>query len=148
MPSTHTSLHYHLIFATKNREPFITKEWREKLHEYLGGTVRGLGGTPQGVGGVADHVHLLTALKPTHCLSDFMRDMKKSSSLWIKDTCGERRFEWQEGYAAFTVSPSARESVQSYIANQEFHHQTKLFREELIEVLEKAGVEYDERYLD
>ncbi|HEY1169881.1 MAG TPA: IS200/IS605 family transposase [Verrucomicrobiae bacterium] len=148
MPSTHTSFHYHLIFATKNREPFITKEWRDKLHEYLGGTVRGLGGTPQGVGGVSDHVHLLVALKPTHCLSDFMRDLKKSSSLWVTDRSLERQFQWQEGYAAFTVSPTARESVQSYIANQEKHHQTKSFREELVEVLKQAGVEFDEQYLD
>jgi putative transposase len=148
MPSTHTSLHYHLIFATKNRETFITKEWRDKLHEYLGGTVRGLGGTPQGVGGVSDHVHLLVALKPTHCLSDFMRDLKKSSSLWVTDRSFERQFQWQEGYAAFTVSPTARESVQSYIANQEKHHQTKSFREELIEVLKQAEVEFDEQYLD
>jgi REP element-mobilizing transposase RayT len=148
MPSTYTSLHYHVIFGTKDREPLIASIWRDRLHEYLGGVVRGLEGIPQGVGGVADHVHLLVALKPRHSLSDFMRDLKKSSSAWVAEEIGERSFRWQEGYAAFTVSPSGRESVRKYIASQEEHHRRKTFREELIEFLKKAGVEYEERYLD
>jgi REP element-mobilizing transposase RayT len=116
MPSTHTSLHYHLIFGTKNREPLIVSAWRSRLHELVGGVVRGLDGVPQGIGGTADHVHLLVGLKPTHCLSDFMRDLKKSSSTWVAQEMGARSFRWQEGYAAFSVSPSARESVRKYIA--------------------------------
>lgn len=148
MPSTHTSLHFHLIFGTKNRQPPISPAWRERLHEYLGGVVRGLDGIPGGVGGVADHVHLLVALKATHRLSDFMRELKKSSSAWVSEEIGERSFRWQEGYAAFTVSASARESAQKYIACQEGHHRLKTFREELIEFLEKSGMEYNERYLD
>jgi putative transposase len=148
MPSTHTSLHYHLIFATKNREPYLLQEWRTKLHEYLGGTVRGLNGYPQGIGGVADHVHLLVALKPTHCLSDFMRELKKASSTWIRETIHAPNFSWQEGYAAFTVSASARESVKAYIANQEEHHRTRSFRDELMDFLTKSGIGFDERYLD
>jgi putative transposase len=148
MPSTHTCLLYHLVFATKNREPFILKEWRDRLHEYLGGAVRGLGGTPQGVGGVGDHVHILVALKPTQCLSDFIRELKKASSIWITATYHVPAFQWQEGYAAFTVGASARASVQQYIANQEEHHRHRSFREELIDFLQKAGVEYDERYID
>ena len=147
MPSTHTGLHYHLIFSTKNREPVISKEWRDRLHEYLGGTVRGLHGVPQGTGGVADHVHLLVGLKPTHCLADFMRELKKASSAWIAHTV-RRSFQWQEGHAAFTVSPSARAAVQEYIANQEEHHRHISFREELIKALQASGIEYDERYLD
>ena len=148
MPSTHTSLLYHLIFATKNREPLMAAEWRARLHEYLGGVVSGLGGTPQGIGGVADHVHLLVGLKPTHCLADFMRELKKSSSVWVVEQIGEKRFRWQEGYAAFTVSASAREAVQRYISGQAEHHRTTTFREELVAYLKKSGVEYDERYLD
>ena len=117
-------------------------------HEYLGGTVVGLDGTPQGVGGVADHVHLLVGLKPTHCLSDFMRELKKSSSIWVTEQIGTAEFAWQEGYAAFTVSASARDSVRDYIGRQEEHHRRKTFREELVEFLQKSGVAYDERYLD
>mgnify|MGYP000137024310 CR=1 FL=1 len=148
MPSTHTCLLYHIVFATKDREPLIHASWRARLHEYLGGAVRGLGGTPQGVGGVADHVHLLLGLKPTHCLADLMRELKKSSSSWVAETISVPSFRWQEGYAAFSVSASARLAVQEYIANQEEHHRNKTFREELIEFLKKSGVEYDERYLD
>jgi len=148
MPSTYTSLHYHIVFATKSREPLIIPDWRGRLHEYLGGTVRGLEGIPQGIGGVVDHVHLLVALKPTHCLSDFVRELKKASSVWICETIRQPRFHWQEGYAAFTVSSSARPSVQDYIARQEEHHRRRTFREELVEFLQKAGLEFDERYLD
>ncbi len=147
MPSTHTSLHYHLIFATKNREPNISPAWRAGLHSYLGGIVKGLDGHPEGIGGVADHVHLLVSLKPTACLSDFMRELKKSSSAWVRES-KLPGFQWQEGYAGFTVSASASESVQRYIANQEEHHRAKSFREELVEFLEKSGVSYDPRYLD
>ncbi len=148
MSSTYLSLHYHLVFSTKNREAIIAPEWRARLHDYLGGTVRGLGGFPEGIGGVADHTHLLVGLKATHCLSDFMRELKKASSTWVHHEIGLRAFAWQEGYAAFTVSATARESVKHYIANQEEHHRVKSFREELIEMLTKAGIEYDPKYLD
>ena len=148
MSSTYLSLHYHLIFSTKLREPLIAAEWQERLHEYLGGTVHGLGGFPQGIGGVADHVHLLVGLKATHCLADFMRELKKASSAWAHDEIGLRSFAWQEGYAAFTVSATSREGVKRYIANQAEHHRQRSFREELIELLNRAEMEYDERYLD
>ena len=148
MPSTYLSLHYHLVFGTKNREPFIAPEWKSRLHDYLGGTVRGLGGYPEGVGGVADHVHLLVGLKATHCLADVLRELKKASSVWVHEEIGLRGFAWQEGYAAFTVSATSREAVKHYIANQEEHHRVKSSRGELVEMLNKAGVEYDPRYLD
>ena len=148
MPSTHISLLYHLIFATKNREPLIAEEWRSRLHEYLGGMVRGLGGISQGVGGVADHVHLLVGLKATHRLADFMRELKSDSSKWVRHSFPHIRFAWQEGYAAFSVSSSAAHSVREYIAKQAEHHRHRTFREELVEFLRKCGVKYDERYLD
>lgn len=148
MSSTYLSLHYHLIFSTKHREPSIAKDWQVRLHEYLGGTVKGLDGFPQGVGGVADHVHLLVGLKATHRLSDFLRELKKASSAWVHDEIGLKSFAWQEGYAAFTVSVTSREGVKRYIANQAEHHRQRSFREELIDLLMKAGIEFDERYLD
>ncbi|MDD5390198.1 MAG: IS200/IS605 family transposase [Gallionellaceae bacterium] len=148
MPSTHTSLHYHLIFATKNREPRLAPEWRGQLHEYLGGTVRGLDGHAQGIGGVDDHVHLLVSLKATHCLADFMRELKKAASSWIRATHRQPDFHWQEGYAAFSVSASALDTVRAYIARQEAHHQKEPFRNELLAFLQKSGVEFDARYLD
>ena len=148
MPSTYLSLHYHLVFSTKDRTPFIETAWRSRLHEYMGGTIRGLGGHSQVVGGVADHVHSLVGLKATHRLSDFMRELKKATSVWVHDEIHLREFLWQEGYAAFTVSATARDAVEKYILNQEEHHRRRSFREELIEMLGKAGIEYDSKYLD
>jgi REP element-mobilizing transposase RayT len=148
MSSTHTCLLFHLVFATKNREPRRDAAWRSNLHDYLGGIIRGLEGTPQGIGGMADHVHLLVALKATHRLADVMREVKKASSAWIHDTLGQTDFHWQEGYAAFSVSASVRESVQTYIASQDDHHRTRTFREELVFFLGKSGIAYDPRYLD
>ena len=148
MSSTYLSLHYHLVFSTKDRQPTIEDVWRPRLHDYLGGTIRGLGGFPQEIGGVQDHVHILVGLKATHRLSDFMRELKKASSAWVHDQLGHSEFAWQEGYAAFTVSATSRDSVVKYIANQPEHHRHRSFREELIELLARAGVEYDPKYLD
>ena len=141
MSTTHTNLVYDLIFATKQREPVIAPAWRAQLHAYLGGM-------PHGVGGVADHVHMLVSLKPTHCISDFMRELKKTSSRWVRETIGVASFHWQDGYAAFTVSASSRSAVRTYIAGQEEHDQVKTFREELVSFLKKSGVDFDERFLD
>jgi REP element-mobilizing transposase RayT len=148
MSSTYSSLHYHIVFSTKHRRPSIVETWRERLHAYLGGIVRSLDAFPDGVGGVEDHVHLLVGLSPNHRLSDFLRDIKKRSSVWVHDEIGDAEFYWQEGYAAFTVSPTAREDVRRYVANQVDHHRRSTFLEELVELLQRAGVEYDPRYLD
>ena len=148
MPSTYYTLLYHVIFSTKGRRRLIDTSCRNRLHEYIGGTISGLEGVPIAVGGVEDHVHLLFGLKPTHHLSDFMRELKKATSICASETMNLPEFKWQEGYAAFTVSPSMRETVQTYISKQEDHHRKKTFREELVEFLQKSGVEFDEQYLD
>lgn len=148
MSSTYYSLAFHLVWSTKHRRASIDDGWRTRLHEYLGGTLRGLDGQPLGVGGVADHVHLLVGLKPTHTLADVVREVKKASSTWVHDEIGLQDFSWQEGYSAFTVSPTARPQVHTYISNQEQHHRQRTFREELLLLLEKAGIAFDPRYLD
>ena len=107
MPSTYLSLHYHLVFGTKDRSPLIASAWRGRLHDYLGGTLRGLAGFPDTIGGIADHVHLLVGLQATHCLADVLRELKKASSIWVHEEIGLRLFAWQEGYAAFTVSATS-----------------------------------------
>jgi REP element-mobilizing transposase RayT len=146
MSSTFLSLHYHIVFSTKERCPFLRETWRDKMHEYLGGTVRGLGGIPEAIGGVADHVHLLVGLRATHCLADFMQELKKATSVWAKDN-HEPSFGWQDGYAAFTVSYTHIDPVKDYIRTQEEHHQQTDFIEELKRLLEKNGVEYKPEYL-
>src|SRR6266516_3896563 len=140
MGSTFLSLHYHIVFSTKDRRLFLRDSWRAMMHEYLGGTVRGLGGIPEATGGAADHVHLLVGLRATHCLADFMQELKKATSVWAKDN-HEASFGWQDGYAAFTVSYTHIVSVKEYIRTQEAHHRQTDFVEELKRLLEKNGVE-------
>lgn len=144
--STYLSLHYHVVFSTKNRVPCLAKEWRERLHSYMSGTIKGLGGYPQNTGGWNDHVHLLFGLKATHTVADTVRELKKASTAWIRDTIGLRTFSWQEGYAAFTVGYRQRDIVRAYIDRQEDHHRTKTYKEEVLGLLEESGVEYDPRY--
>ena len=122
MPSTHTSLHVHLVFSTKDRRPMISKDWSERLHAYLGGIVKGLDGAPLAIGGIDDHVHLLVGLRSSHRLDYFLRDVKADSSEWIHNEIRKRLFAWQKGYAAFSVSPSNVEGVKKYVLNQEEHH--------------------------
>jgi len=147
MGSTYLSLHYHIVFSTKERWPYIASAWRTRLHEYLGGTVRGLDGVPQAVGGVNDHVHLLVGLRATHALADFVRELKKSATNWVHEEVHETAFRWQEGYGAFTVSPTSRASVKRYISTQESHHRQQSYQDEFIDFLAKAEIEYDPKYL-
>src|ERR1700694_1706648 len=120
MASSYVSLNVHVIFATKNREPIIAKTWRDDLHTYLGGTIRGLGTNPLAVGGVVDHVHLFFGFKATHFVADIVREVKKASSVWSSQRFAA--FAWQTGYAAFSVGSEQMESVRAYIINQERHH--------------------------
>ncbi|HXG63970.1 MAG TPA: IS200/IS605 family transposase [Blastocatellia bacterium] len=147
MPSTHTSLRYHLVFSTKDRIPMIAQDWQAQLHAYLGGIVKDVGGVPLAVGGMADHVHLLIGLKPTHCLADVLREVKGGSSEWVHATLGRKKFAWQPGYGGYTVSPSNIERVRQYILHQQEHHRRRTFQEEYVEMLRMSGIEYDERYL-
>jgi len=145
--STFFSLNCHVIFSTKYRKPRIHDSWIQRLHEYLGGTVRGLEAIPLSVGGVADHVHLLMGLKTTHRICDVMCELKKQSSAWVHETLNEKGFQWQEGYAAFTVSPTSCGNVSRYIAGQAEHHKKVSFEVEIKELLRRAGVEFDPKYL-
>ncbi len=147
MSSTHLSLHVHVVFGIKHQRPLIARAWRARLHAFLGGAIRTLEVVPEAVGGVADHVHLLMGIRATHRLADVMRDVKRASSVWVHETISDKEFEWQDGYGAFTVSASLRDIVKRYIARQEEHHRKKSFKEEYLELLQRSGAEYDERYL-
>src|SRR5262249_6496287 len=92
--------------------------------------------------------HLLVGLKATHCLADIMRELKKAASAWVHEKIGLQTFSWQEGYAAFTISAPARLAVQQYIVNQEEHHRVRSSRDELLEMLAKAEIEYDSQYFE
>ena len=95
MPSTYLSLHYHIVFGTKNHQPLIQPAWRDDLHAYLGGIIRTANGIAESVGGVSDHVHLLVGLRATHCPADVLRELKSVSSGWVHDEVGVRHFHWQ-----------------------------------------------------
>jgi len=147
MPNTFTNLRYHIIFATKNREPFLVPPLLERMHAYLGGCIRTIEGTPLQIGGVSDHVHLLVGLKPTHCVSDVLCTIKKASTDWARREMRCGRFHWQDGYSAFTVGRKGIEALRRYIATQTEHHRTKTFAEEYRQFLKAHGIEFDERYV-
>jgi REP element-mobilizing transposase RayT len=147
MPSTHLSLHYHIVFSTKNRIAHIGLAWRSRLHDYLGGCIRTCGGAPDKIGGTEDHVHLLMELRGTHRLSDVMRDIKSASSAWVHQEIQLKEFAWQDGYGAFSLSVGHRRRLVEYIEHQEQHHKARGFQEEYVALLKAHGVVYDERYL-
>lgn len=146
MPSTHTNLHYHFVFATRDHVPLIRAEWRARLHAYIGGIVKNLEGVPLAVGGIEDHVHLLVGLKPSHRVDYVLRDIKADSSAFVRREIYDK-FSWQKGYGAFCVSPSGIEAVRRYVLNQEEHHKKRTFKAEYVELLKKSNTPYDERYL-
>jgi len=148
MPRSYTNLIYHIVFATKNRRTTITADRKERLYEYIGGTIRGLGGILLAINGMSDHVHILVKLRPDKSLSDVLRDMKANSSGWMHDVFPDAAdFSWQNGYGAFTVSSSQIDGVKRYIADQEIHHAGRSFEDEFVVLLEKNGVEFDRKYL-
>jgi len=147
MSSTHHALYYHFVFGTKDRVPFIAPSWCERLHAFMGGLVRHAGRVPTEIGGVADHVHMLISLKPTHLIAEVMRDVKRKSSEWVHDTVRDPGFGWQDGYGVFTVSVSNIPAVRRYIQDQEAHHRTRTFREEYLGFLAKHMVEFKEEYV-
>jgi len=148
MAHSYTCLLYHLVFSTKDREPWLQAELRPGLWEYLSGAIRSEGGFCLIANGVSDHVHLLARLRQDKAISEVLRSIKANSSGWIHDAFPKLRgFHWQEGYGAFTVSKSQMEAVRRYIAGQEAHHRKVTFQEEFLALLKAHEIEYDERYL-
>jgi putative transposase len=148
MPKSYTQLLYHFVFATKDRRPFLEPSIGERLHPYLGGIIREQGGSAIGINGAGDHVHVFARLRQDRSVADILRALKANSSAWLHRTFPALAdFAWQEGYGAFTVSASQKPRVKTYVEHQEEHHRKRSFREEFVELLQKHGIEYDERYL-
>ncbi len=149
MAGTFHNLKFHLVFSTKHRERWLTKDLRPRVWEYLGGTLRSEGAKLLAIGGVEDHVHFLFGWRTDEAISVLLRNLKANSSKWIHQTFpGLAEFRWQEGYAIFSVSESQVDRVVRYIASQEEHHRVKSFQEELIEFLKAHNLPYDGRYLN
>jgi putative transposase len=148
MPQSLSAVYIHLCFSTKNREPFLQdREIRTKLHAQLGGISKTLGCAPILTGGVEDHVHMLARFGRTITQAEWVKELKRVSNLWLKEQYDLSNFEWQGGYADFSVSESNLEKVKRYIAQQEEHHRRTNFQDELRELLKRHRIEWDERYI-
>jgi len=148
MAQTLVSLLTHIVFSTKHREDLITPTVEPHLYAYLGGITKDYGTQLLAAGGTANHVHLLVSQSKTMALSDLLEEIKKSSSKWIKTQGAEfARFHWQDGYGALSIGASQSPAVRAYLARQKQHHRKISFQEEFVALLEKYGIEYDERYL-
>ncbi len=147
MPQSLSVVYIHLVFSTKERRPFLRDpKLRQSVHAYLGEISKRLDCAPIVVGGVEDHVHLLARLGRTITQADWVKELKRVSNDWIQNQ-GIADFQWQIGYAAFSVSQSNLEHVKDYIVRQEEHHQKRSFQDELRALLRKHDTDWDEKYL-
>ena len=148
MPQSLSKVIVHIIFSSKDREPWLGSDIRPRMHAYLATICRDLGAELVRVGGVADHVHIVTTLPRTVSQAQLIGEIKKASSKWIKTLDARYRgFFWQRGYGAFSVSPSQLDTVVQYVEAQPEHHRTHTFQEEYRELLRRHGVDFDERYV-
>ncbi len=138
----------HIIFHVKWTGARMQKEDLKRIFSYISGIIKGVGGFPIRVGGTIDHVHILTTLPKTIALSDFVRTIKAESSKWVK-TLEKRykRFAWQDGYGAFSVSQSMVNKTISYIENQDLHHTKQTFEDEYKAFLDAYAIDYDDCYI-
>ena len=148
MADTYTQIYIQVVFAVKGRQALINHLWEEQLYKYITGTVQNKQQKMLAINGMPDHIHFLIGMKPSCCLSDLVREIKKSSNDFIKEQeLTKFQFNWQEGYGAFSYSHSQLDDVIAYIMNQKAHHQKKTFKEEYLEMLTKFNIEFKNEYL-
>lgn len=147
MPQSFASLHCHIVFSTKQRQPLIASATQTRLFEYIGGILRNHSSPLIAAGGMPDHVHLLLSLSRTMSVADLIRTIKSNSSHWMHEEMRQTGFQWQSGYGVFAVSFSQLKHVKAYLAQQEEHHRQVSFKEEFIELLRRHAIDWDERYV-
>jgi len=148
MAGKYLSLLVHFTWSTEKRYPWLEKPMRDDLYSIIGGIMRNKKAKLIAAGGVSDHIHLYASMPSTISIGDFVNAVKSNSSRWIHETYLRlRNFAWQEGYGAFSVSKSEEMQVVRHVLNQEDHHRRRTFKEELVALLDKHGIEYDKRYL-
>ena len=148
MANTYTQIYIQIVFAVKGRQNLISKVNREELHKFITGVISNRDQKLFAVFAMPDHVHILVSISPNILIADLVRDIKAVSSKFINENrWGKGKFNWQEGYGAFSYSKSNVDSVIKYILNQEEHHKKKTFKEEYLGFLRKFEIEYDEKYL-
>ena len=146
--STYSQIYIQVVFAVKNRKSLIEPTWEEQLYKYITGIITNKGQKLLAINGIPNHIHILIGMKPSCCLSDLVREIKKSTTSWIRGSklC-EYKFEWQQGFGAFSYSPSDLNSVISYIQKQKEHHKKKSFKDEYLILLKEFQVRYNDAYL-
>ena len=148
MTGTFSQIYIQYVFAVKGKENLLLNPRREEVFKYMAGIIKGKNHKPIIVNGVTDHVHVFVGLKPAMSISDLIRDVKNNSSNFINENKFVKgKFEWQEGYGAFSYSHSQLDNVYQYILNQEEHHRKTSFKQEYISFLKKFEIEYEEKYL-
>ena len=147
MASTFSQIYIQVVFSVKGRNSLIANSWEESLYKYITGIVKNKDQKLIAINGVADHIHFLISIKPNCCLSDLVREIKKSSNEYIRNKNFCKTFFWQEGYGAFSYSHSQLGNVINYIQNQKIHHQRSTFKEEYVDLLQKFEIEFDAKYL-
>ncbi|GAA4161620.1 IS200/IS605 family transposase [Chryseobacterium ginsenosidimutans] len=146
--STFRQIYYQIVFSTKHRKPVLNIEYEDQLYKYIWGIVKNKNCTLYRINGMPDHIHLFTDLHPSVSLSSFVKDIKVSSNLWIKQSGLFPDFEeWQTGYDAFTYSEREKDMIINYIKNQKEHHKNESFEDEYKNLLKSHRVEFDEKYL-
>ena len=148
MAGTFSQIYIQVIFAVKARNSLIGKEWEEELYRYINGIVQNKGQKMLAIQGIPNHIHFLIGMKPSCCLSDLVREVKKSSNSFIKEKKFSKfKFDWQEGYGAFSYSHSSLDNIIAYVMNQKEHHKKRTFKEEYMEFLNKFEIEFKDEYL-
>ena len=148
MANTYSQIYIHIIFAVQGRQNLIHKSHREEIHKYITGIIQNRGQKMLAIFCMPDHTHLFAGIKPSISVSDLVRDIKAGSSKFINDNRWlKSKFNWQEGFGAFSYSRSQLNNVIKYIENQKEHHKIKSFREEYVEFLEEFGIAYDDKYI-
>jgi REP element-mobilizing transposase RayT len=146
--STYSQIYIQVVFAVKNRQALISDDWEEELYKYITGIVQNKEQKMLAINGMPDHIHIFIGMKPSCCLSDLVREIKKATNSFINEKNFTKfKFEWQEGYGAFSYSQSSLDNVIGYIRNQKEHHKKRSFKEEYIDFLDKFNVEYKNEYL-
>ncbi len=148
MANTYTQCYFHLVFAVKNRNALIKKEWKNDLEKYIIGIVQNHKHKLLAIGSMPDHIHISIGYNLNQLIPDLVEEIKTSSNLWVREKyLSKFKFEWQKGYGAFTHSRSQLDAVVKYVLNQENHHKKKTFREEYLEMLRKNEIEFKDEYV-
>ena len=147
MSNTFSQIYIHVVFAVQNRKALIKPTWEDELFKYITGIVQNKGQKMLAINGTSNHIHFLIGMKPSCCLSDLVREVKKSSNSFVKEKhFTAANFNWQEGFGAFSYSQSHLSAVINYIENQKQHHKKKTFKDEYIALLKAFEIEYNEEY--